>query len=142
MLSHVKQWQQVLKDNGYDILVDGVFGAKSLDASLQAIGQPTTGDKPIDSTIPDLQDGYITTNFKRSEFERRAVVPVALLENLKVICDILEEVRLVVNNGDPKGNKKIEITSGYRTQAQNDALYNQTNKRSMHVLAGAASTLR
>lgn len=137
MLSHVREWQTALGT----VLVDGVFGEKTLNASLQAIGQLDT--KPIEDNndTPTLPDGNITTHFERSEFERRAVVPLQLLPNLKVICGLLEQIRLIVNDGDTNGNTKLIITSGYRTQAQNDALYNKVNKRSMHVLAGAADII-
>lgn len=56
----------------------------------------------------------LTPNFSLYEFNRRrAAVPVAALQNLKRLADLLEQVRAACDD------MPVKITSGYRTPDYN-----------------------
>ena len=83
------------------------------------------GAAPASAKSIDIPNGYITQNFKWSEFSchNGDPVPDNMRDKTKKLCKNLETIR------EAFGNKRITITSGYRSKRYNDKLVEESKKK-------------
>lgn len=143
--------QQALKDAGYKIVVDGIFGtqtenrvkayqkAQKLKYIDGIVGRETWGFLfPAQKTPLDIPE---TAHFKIGEFRCKdgTPVPEKYYGNLQELMNRLEKIRAEL------GDKPIKIVSGYRSPAYNAKLAAKSknvSKTSQHLYARAADIRR